>query len=120
MTTKTQLKNVAAIQRVCEKKGYSIKLGPQQVPLFGSQVQCDVSVKLPGWNYPVAINTETGDAKYDTYNGHWGDIKHFNDLQQEYAVAVVEEQTQGLVAEGWVQEQQVQQNGDIQLILTHE
>jgi len=43
-------------------------------------------VQLPGWNYPIVCNLETGQVQYDNYGGHWGEQKHLNAFLQAYAV----------------------------------
>ena len=40
--------------------------------LYGGNVYEGIGLQLPGWNYPVVINTETGLASYDNFNGSWG------------------------------------------------
>jgi hypothetical protein len=43
-------------------------------------------VKLPGWNYPVVIDTGTGEAQYDNFGGRWGAQAELDKLLQAYAV----------------------------------
>jgi len=43
-------------------------------------------VQLPGWNYPVVANLQTGQLQYDNYNGHWGRQEELNRFLQAYAV----------------------------------
>jgi hypothetical protein len=43
-------------------------------------------VKLSGWLYPVVFDTATGQARYDNYEGAWGDPKHLDSFMQMYAV----------------------------------
>lgn len=73
-----------------------------------------VGVQLPGWHYPVIINTETGEVKYDNYNGHWGPQENLDELVQMYSVekARVEALLHGLT----VQEEELE-NGDIKLTI---
>ena len=42
------------------------------VRLF-SEEAVGLSVNLPGWRYPVVIDTSDGSLKYDNYEGRWGD-----------------------------------------------
>jgi len=53
--------------------------------LFSGEVT-GLVVKLPEWRYPVVFDTNTGQAKYDNYNGRWGDQKHLDRFLQIYAV----------------------------------
>jgi len=45
-------------------------------------------VRLPGWKYPVIIDTATGTgtAKYDNFNGVWGKQEELNKFKQLYGV----------------------------------
>jgi hypothetical protein len=43
-------------------------------------------VNLPGWTYPVVIDPVSGTARFDDYEGNWGDRAHFHRLLQIYAV----------------------------------
>jgi len=43
-------------------------------------------VELPGWLYPVVVDTATGQARFDNYEGRWGDPKLLDRLLQIYAV----------------------------------
>ena len=42
--------------------------------IFQTEIE-GVLVELPDWIYPVVCVLETGEVKYDTYNGNWGDEK---------------------------------------------
>ena len=53
--------------------------------LFAGQAT-GLIVKLPGWNYPVVVDTSTGAVQYDNYNGHWGAQAELDKLLQAYAV----------------------------------
>ena len=43
-------------------------------------------VRLPGWMYPVVLDTATGRVRYDNYGGAWGEQEHLNKFLQSYAV----------------------------------
>jgi hypothetical protein len=43
-------------------------------------------VRLPGWMYPVVVDTATGQARYDNFGGAWGDPKQLDRFMQIYAV----------------------------------
>jgi hypothetical protein len=57
-------------------------------------------VELPGWLYPVVIDTTGGTARYDNYGGRWGDQRHLERLTQIYAVekAKIEARRRGYAA----------------------
>ena len=37
------------------------------------------------WTYPVVCNVSTGEVKFDTFNGRWGDQKELDKFLQAYA-----------------------------------
>jgi hypothetical protein len=43
-------------------------------------------VRLPDWAYPVACDVQTGELKYDNYNGSWGAQEHLGRFLQAYAL----------------------------------
>ena len=43
-------------------------------------------VKLPGWHYPVVVDTASGETKFDNYNQAWGKQSELDKLLQAYAV----------------------------------
>jgi hypothetical protein len=43
-----------------------------------------LGVQLRGWRFPLVINTDTGDTKYDNYGGSWGDAKELDAFKQRY------------------------------------
>jgi len=43
-------------------------------------------VQLPGWRYPLAIDTLSGTMKFDDYSGAWGDRRELDRFMQMYAV----------------------------------
>jgi hypothetical protein len=43
-------------------------------------------VQLPGWRYPVVIDTASGTIEFDNYGGEWGEQQHLDRFLQIYAV----------------------------------
>jgi hypothetical protein len=43
-------------------------------------------VHLPEWHYPVVIDTLTGVARFDNFNGRWGNQEHLHAFFQMYSV----------------------------------
>ena len=54
--------------------------------LYASEATGQI-VELPGWSFPVVIDTEKRQTHFDNYNGAWGDYKELDKLVQAYAVA---------------------------------
>jgi hypothetical protein len=65
-------------------QGWSI--GEQNPNLKNGVIHGGRSVQLPGWNYPVVCETQSGAVKYDKYNGAWGRQEELNKFLQAYAV----------------------------------
>jgi hypothetical protein len=81
---KTEVRDEAAVRAACTR----LQLPPPEhktVRLF-SATATGLAVQLPGWNYPIVCNTESGQVSYDNYEGHWGEQKHLNSFLQGYAV----------------------------------
>ncbi len=81
---KTEVRDEAAVRAACTR----LQLPPPEhktVRLF-SATATGLAVQLPGWNYPIVCNTESGQVSYDNYNGHWGEQKHLDKFLQGYAV----------------------------------
>ena len=81
---KTEIRDEAAVRAACTR----LQLSPPErktVRLF-SATATGLCVQLPGWNYPVVCNTDSGQVSYDNYEGHWGEQRHLNSFLQGYAV----------------------------------
>ncbi|MGA2496816.1 MAG: DUF1257 domain-containing protein [Tepidisphaeraceae bacterium] len=81
---KTQIKDPHALAAACARLGLS---QPTQgkAQLFAGEAS-GLIVQLPGWTYPAVFDTVTGEARFDTYNGAWGEQKELDKLLQAYAV----------------------------------
>ena len=81
---KTEIRDEQAVRAACTR----LQLAPpeQKAVLLFSATARGLCVQLPGWNYPVVCNLQTGQVQYDNYGGHWGEQKHLNSFLQGYAV----------------------------------
>ena len=81
---KTEIRDEQAVKAACSRLQLP---APEHktVRLFNATAT-GLCVQLPGWNYPVVANLQTGQVQYDNYNGHWGEQKHLNAFLQAYAV----------------------------------
>lgn len=81
---KTEIRDEAAVKAACTRLQLA---APEHktVRLFNATVT-GLSVQLPGWQYPVVANLQTGQVQFDNYGGHWGEQKHLNSFLQAYAV----------------------------------
>ena len=80
----TRLNDSVAIGAACRRLNLA---EPTQgtARLYSGEVT-GLLVQLPGWTYPVVIDTASGIAKLDNFEGHWGDREHFDRFLQIYAV----------------------------------
>jgi hypothetical protein len=84
VTIKTEVRDYAALSAACRR----LELPPPilgKARLFSGEVT-GLIVRLPDWIYPLVIDTTTGLAHYDNYNGAWGDQAQLDRFLQIYAV----------------------------------
>ena len=81
---KTEIRDEAAVKAACTRLQLA---APEHktVRLFNATAT-GLCVQLPGWQYPVVANLQTGQVQYDNYQGLWGEQKHLNSFLQAYAV----------------------------------
>jgi hypothetical protein len=84
VSIKTKLTDPGGVSAACRR----LKL-PE--PVSGTAKLFDgnatgLIVKLPGWNYPVVIDSATGNVQYDNYGGQWGAQAELDKLLQAYTV----------------------------------
>ena len=84
VTIKTEVRGAAAVQAACLRLSFSEPV-QGKVRLFSGEV-AGLVVKLPDWQYPVVCDLNTGQVRFDNYEGRWGDQKHLDRFLQAYAV----------------------------------
>lgn len=113
VTVQNRVTDPTAITAACRRQGLA---DPTQgtAKLYSGEVN-GLLIQLPGWQYPVVIDTTTGTMQYDNYQGHWGETLHLERFLQMYAVekARLEARRKGCT----VTEQQLQ-DGSIRLRIT--
>ncbi len=80
----TQVKDEQAVRAACTRLQLAAPEN-KTVRLFNTTA-AGLCVQLPGWQYPVVANLQTGQVQFDNYGGHWGEQKHLNSFLQAYAV----------------------------------
>ena len=84
VVVQTEIRDPVALAAACRRLGL-----PQPVlgeaELFVEKAKGWI-VNLPGWRYPVVIDTAARQVKYETYNGAWGEQSQLDRLLQAYAV----------------------------------
>ena len=81
---KTEIRDEAAVKAACTR--LQIPTPEHKTCRLFNATATGLCVQLPGWNYPVVCNTETGQLQYDNYGGHWGEQSRLNSFLQAYAV----------------------------------
>ena len=84
VTIRTQVRDPVAVEAACRRLQLPAP-AYKTVQLF-SATATGLAVELPGWKYPVVCQTETGELRYDNYEGRWGDQEKLGRLLQMYAV----------------------------------
>jgi hypothetical protein len=81
---KTEIRDEQAIRAACVRLQLA---APEHktVRLFNATAT-GLCVQLPGWNYAVVCETQSGAVKYDNYGGAWGRQEELNKFLQAYAV----------------------------------
>ncbi len=112
---KTEVRDSEAVSAACRRLG----LEQPTMDTFNVYIvkRTGLGVKLPGWNYPVVCNLETGAVDFDNYNGGWGDQKELDKFLQAYAVEkAIHEAQKG----GYSVFEQTLDDGSIKLNITVE
>ena len=114
-----KMKNLDALNAAIDKLGLQREGGreSQSHRLWSGNKANGIGIKLKGWQYPVVINPETGEALYDNFGGHWGAQEMLDELVQEYAVE--ETKLQGLEHGYCVETEETLENGDRKLTLVN-
>ena len=87
VTVKTQVRDAAGVSAACHRLGLTAPVH-QTVKLY-SGTATGLTVRLPDWQYPVVIDTASGEVRYDNFGGRWGEQKHLDAFLQAYAVEKV-------------------------------
>ncbi len=83
MTITTQIKDPAALAAACRRLGLAEPVqGTAQ--LYANEAT-GLIVNLPGWRYPVVVDTITAEIRLDNFSGAWGEQSQLDRLMQAYA-----------------------------------
>jgi hypothetical protein len=85
-------------------------IGNAEHTLYDRSKHVGHAFKLKGWNYPVVVNTQTGVAAYDNFNGSWGQQAELDRFVQEYAA---ESNRRQAAAQGYLIQEEFLENGDL-------
>lgn len=80
----TEVRDAEAVRAAAGRLGLDEPL-EGTVRLFDGEAK-GLLLRLPGWLYHVAVDTTTGQVRYDNYGGQWGEPRHLDAFLQAYAV----------------------------------
>jgi hypothetical protein len=84
VTIQTKIHDPTAVSAACQR--LDLPAAVQGTAKLFSGEATGLLVQLPDWTYPAVIDTNTGDVRYDNYNGQWGEQQHLDRFLQLYAV----------------------------------
>ena len=84
VSIKTKVTDPAALSAACRRLG--LEQPVQGTAELFSDTATGLIVKLPGWKYPVVADVQTGELKFDNYNGVWGNQEQLGKLLQAYTI----------------------------------
>lgn len=84
VSIQTKVRDMAGIQAACRRLGLSEPV-QGKARLFSGEVS-GVVVNLPGWEYPIVCDLESGQVQFDNFQGRWGDRRELDRFLQSYAV----------------------------------
>jgi hypothetical protein len=84
VTIKTRVTDPVALAAACARLG--LETPTQGTATLFSAEASGLIVKLPGWHYPVVVDTASGETKFDNYNEAWGKQAELDKLLQSYAI----------------------------------
>ena len=81
---KTEVRDATAVGAACHR----LQL-PQPVQgthrLFSGEI-VGLGVQLTDWRFPVVCQVDTGEIKFDNFEGRWGEQQHLDQFVQAYTV----------------------------------
>jgi hypothetical protein len=84
VTIRTEIKDPVALAAACRRLGLAEPVRGKAT-LFVTEATGWI-VNLPGWRYPVVIDTDSRQVHLDNYEGRWGEQSQLDRLLQGYAV----------------------------------
>ena len=110
VTIATKVRDPAAVRAACQRLGLDQPTeGTAQ--LFSGEAS-GLVVQLKDWRYPLVIDVQTGEVRYDNYGGAWGAQEQLDRLLQCYAAEKVKIEAR---KRGYVVSEQALDNGSIRL-----
>ena len=80
---KTEVRDEAAVQAACSRL-HLPRATWGTFQLYSTE-ETGLGIELPHWKYPVVADTETGQLRFDNYEGRWGAQEFLDQFLQAYA-----------------------------------
>ena len=80
----TEVRDEAAVQAACSRLQLP-RATRGTFQLYSSQ-ETGLGIELPHWKYPVVADTDSGQLRYDNYEGRWGSQEQLGQFLQMYAI----------------------------------
>ena len=84
VTIATEVRDAAAVRAACRRLNLPEPV-QGEVELYSGTVS-GLAVQLPDWQYPICCELSTGQVRFDSFGGRWGDQKHLDAFLQACAV----------------------------------
>ena len=110
VTIATKVRDPAAVRAACQRLGLD-QPAEGTAQLFSGEAS-GLVVQLKDWRYPLVIDVQTGEVRYDNYGGAWGAQEQLDRLLQCYAAEKVKIEAR---KRGYVVSEQALENGSIRL-----
>lgn len=108
----TQVRDAGAVAAACQRLGLAPPVH-QVAKLFNSTAE-GLTIRLPGWQYPVVCDLASGQVKFDNFNGRWGAQQELDRFLQAYACERTRIEAR---KKGFTVTEQPQQDGSIKLTI---
>lgn len=110
---KTQLTCLESIKRACKRMPGVEFLGKGTFRVYSGN-NSGIGIQLPGWQYPITIDIESGELAFDNYGGRWGNEEVLDGFRQAYGVEKAKLEGQN---RGYSVQEETLANGDIKVTL---
>lgn len=80
----TEVRDEAAVQAACSRLHLPRAIRGK-FQLYSSE-ETGLGIELPHWKFPVVADTESGQLRYDNFEGRWGSQEFLDQFLQSYAV----------------------------------
>ena len=84
VTIKTRVTDPKAVEIACHR--LELPAPTHGTAQLYSGEASGLMVQLPGWRYPIVLDTTSGTIKLDNFDGHWGTQEHLDKFLQMYSV----------------------------------